>query len=79
MKTVDLCEAETNLAELVTLVRAGVEVMLTEGNTPVARLVPISPAAPRIAGLHHGSIWTSDDFDEPLPEEFWVGMNEAPP
>ncbi len=79
MKTIDLHEAQTNLAELVTLVRAGVEVMLTEGNTPIARLVPISPGLPRIAGLHHGAIWTSDDFDEPLPEEFWVGMNEAPP
>ncbi len=29
--------------------------------------------APRIAGLHAGAIWMSDDFDEPLPDEFWLG------
>jgi hypothetical protein len=27
---------------------------------------------PRILGLHPGAIWTSDDFDEPLPDEFWL-------
>ena len=30
-------------------------------------------ATPRAAGLHLGAIWTSEDFDEPLPEEFWTG------
>ena len=28
---------------------------------------------PRISGLHRGAIWTSEDFDEPLPDEFWTG------
>lgn len=27
----------------------------------------------RIAGLHAGMIWVSDDFDEPLTDEFWLG------
>ncbi|MBL8165181.1 MAG: DUF2281 domain-containing protein [Anaerolineae bacterium] len=27
----------------------------------------------RILGLHPGAIWTSDDFDDPLPDEFWLG------
>lgn len=27
----------------------------------------------RKAGLHVGAIWTSDDFDEPLPDKFWTG------
>jgi hypothetical protein len=27
---------------------------------------------PRVAGLHPGAIWTSDDFDEPLPDDFWT-------
>ncbi len=49
----------------------GTEIVLMEGSTPVARLVPISsPTTPRIAGLHSGAIWTSDDFDELLPQEF---------
>ena len=28
---------------------------------------------PRILGLHPGAMWTSDDFDDPLPDEFWLG------
>ena len=27
----------------------------------------------RRAGLHSGAATTSDDFDAPLPEEFWLG------
>jgi antitoxin (DNA-binding transcriptional repressor) of toxin-antitoxin stability system len=70
-KTVDVREPQANLQELLSLVREGIEIVLTEGPTPLARLVPIvaSPAQ-RVAGLHAGEIWTSEDFDEPLPEEF---------
>ena len=28
---------------------------------------------PRIMDLHKGQVWMSDDFDEPLPDEFWLG------
>ncbi len=70
-KTVDVREAQISLQELLALVRGGTEIVFTEGSTPLARLVPLaSPSTPRIAGLHAGAIWTSDDFDEPLPEEF---------
>ena len=31
------------------------------------------PHKPRIAGLFAGAIQTSDDFDDPLPDEFWLG------
>lgn len=27
----------------------------------------------RVPGLHAGTTWVSDDFDEPLPDEFWLG------
>jgi prevent-host-death family protein len=73
-KTVDVHEAQAHLAELLSLVTAGTEIILTEGSTPLARIVPIARApTPRVAGLHPGAIWTSEDFDEPLPEEFWTG------
>lgn len=73
-KMVDVHEAQINLQELLFLVRGGTEIVLTEGSTPLARLVPIASSIPRrIAGLHVGGIWTSDDFDQPLPEEFWTG------
>lgn len=28
---------------------------------------------PRIAGLHAGMGWMSDDFDDELPDSFWLG------
>ena len=73
-KTVDLQEAQKNLKDLLSLVRKGTEIVLTDGATPLARVVPIVfSTIPRVAGLHPGTIWTSDDFDEPLPEAFWTG------
>ena len=73
-KTVDVHEAQAPLAELLSLVTAGTEIILTEDSTPLARIVPLAGApTPRVAGLHLGTIWTSEDFDEPLPEEFWTG------
>lgn len=72
-KTVDVREVQTNLKELLAQVREGTEIVLTEGTTPLARLVPIVlSTTARVAGLHTGAIWTSDDFDEPLPEDFWT-------
>ena len=31
----------------------------------------------RLPNLHHGQIWMSDDFDDPLPDEFWLGENDS--
>ena len=73
-KTVDVHEAQAHLTELLALVTAGTEIILTEGSTPLARIVSIAGATtPRVASLHPGAIWTSEDFDESLPEEFWTG------
>lgn len=74
-KTVDVHEAQTHLVELLSLVSAGTEIILTTGNTPLARIVPMAGAlTSRVAGLHPGAIRTSEDFDEPLPEDFWTGI-----
>jgi prevent-host-death family protein len=74
-KTIEVQQTQKYLKELLALVVKGTEIILTQGNTPIARLVPIaaSPATSRVAGLHLGAIWMSDDFDEPLPDEFWLG------
>ncbi|MGK7905525.1 MAG: type II toxin-antitoxin system Phd/YefM family antitoxin [Hormoscilla sp.] len=72
--TVDVNKVEMGLKELLSLVREGTEIVLTEDNIPRARLEAIaSQTGPRIAGLHLGEIWTSDDFDRPLPDELWTG------
>lgn len=70
---VDVREMQARLTELISLVSAGTEVILTDGSTPLARLVPLIPGSKsRVVGLHAGAIQTSDDFDNPLPEEFWI-------
>ena len=75
IKTIDAQKEQLGLGELLSLLTAGSEIVITEGNIPVARLIPVSSQdSPRVAGLHSGAIWTSDDFDEPLPDEFWTGM-----
>ena len=62
------------MPELLSLALAGNEVILTEDNKPVARLIPVpSSNKIRVAGLNRGAAWMSDDFDEPLPDEFWTG------
>lgn len=72
-KTVDVSLVEMSLQELAHLIDEGKEILLTNGRKPLARIVPIiEHNAPRIAGLHPGAISTSNDFDEPLPEEFWT-------
>lgn len=73
-KAVDVHEVQSNLEKLLSLVRQGNEIILTQDSTPLARLVPIeTSSSPRKAGLHRGAICASEDFDEPLPEEFWAG------
>jgi antitoxin (DNA-binding transcriptional repressor) of toxin-antitoxin stability system len=59
--------------EIVSLALAGADVIVTEGDSPRVRLVPVSPDGPRTPGLHAGAIRTTDDFDAPLPDDFWAG------
>jgi hypothetical protein len=35
--------------------------------------LPPSIPSPRILGLNRGAMKMSDDFDEKLPDEFWLG------
>jgi len=69
-KRIGVKEAQSRLQELLAQIASGVEWILTDGMVPVARLGPVST---RVVGLHAGAIWTSPDFDEPLPDEFWTG------
>jgi len=69
-KTVDFHDAKT-LSGLVSLALEGNEIIIAEDDMPLARLTAISESKQfRTPGLNRGEIWTSDDFDEPLPELF---------
>ena len=39
------------------------------------RMEESKPPQKRIAGLHEGMTWVADDFDAPLPDEFWLGKD----
>lgn len=74
-KLIDVKKENMSLQKLLELVASGLDVVLTEGKSPVARIVPVARKvkAPRVMGLHAGQIWVSPDFDDPLPDEFWLG------
>jgi len=74
-KTVSLSEAQTQLQGLLALARNGDEVIIEENGEPAARLIPIEKKElkERVLGLREGQVWTSDDFDEQLPDSFWLG------
>jgi len=77
-KVIDINEKPTNLNDLLTQLDSNTEILLMRGDVPIARLTPerIQPMperVERIAGLHAGTTWVSDDFDDPLPDSFWLG------
>jgi antitoxin (DNA-binding transcriptional repressor) of toxin-antitoxin stability system len=72
--TVDVHELPSRLTELAALAEAGTEVIVTDAGIPRARLLPLSRGPARTAGLHAGAIMTTDDFDAPLSESFWLGV-----
>ena len=80
-KTVTIEEAQTHLPELLALVGQGKEVVIAKGKQPLAKLTPLpqpkedETQAPRVFGEYKGQIWVSDDFDAPLPDEFWLGSS----
>ena len=67
-KSVTVNEAKAQFSELIDLVRKGEEVIITETEGPVARLVPYDQVvARRTPGTARGQIRVADDFDAPLP------------
>lgn len=40
------------------------------------RTVPKPSSQKRIFGLHRGSMQMTDDFDDPLPDSFWLGDDD---
>jgi antitoxin (DNA-binding transcriptional repressor) of toxin-antitoxin stability system len=72
--TVDVQELPNRLTEVVSLAAAGAEVIVTDNQVPVARLLSLVQGQTRIPGLHSGAITTSPDFDAPLSDDTWVGM-----
>lgn len=67
MEHVKVQYAKTHLSALIASVEAGEEVVISRGNRPVARLVPVEAATERQLGFVAYDV--PDSFFEPLPEE----------
>lgn len=61
-----------DLLKVVDKLSAEQKQVLLEHLQPEPKDAEVDLTQPRILGLHPGAIWTSDDFDEPLPDEFWL-------
>lgn len=74
-KTVSVKEAQAQFLELLDLVSMGNRVVIQKDEEPLAELLGISSPkkGKRVAGLNRGKMRISDDFDAPLPDEFWLG------
>jgi antitoxin (DNA-binding transcriptional repressor) of toxin-antitoxin stability system len=73
VKWIDVKE-DIPLKKLLELVASGVDVVLIENKSPVARVVSMPhKISKRVLGLHAGKMWISPDFDDPLPDSFWLG------
>ena len=76
-KTVTIEEAERHLEDLIEKANAGDEVILAKGGEPIAKLVALprekqpEELPPRTVGDFRGEFWIADDFDAPLPDDFW--------
>jgi antitoxin (DNA-binding transcriptional repressor) of toxin-antitoxin stability system len=72
MITMNVVDIQTQLPKLLEFVSEGNEVVIADGNKPIAKIVPfLQTSKKRTAGLNKGMIRTSEDFDDPLPENFW--------
>lgn len=73
-RTVTVSDIQARLPQILSMVSEGDVVIISEDDKPLAKIVPIlKQGNRRIAGLNKGKIQTSSDFDDDLPEQFWLG------
>lgn len=78
MSVTTVHQTKTHLSKLIAAAERGEDVVIARGSTPVARIVPISPAVPtkRQFGVLKGLVAVDDSFFDPLPEDelrLWEG------
>lgn len=73
-KTVDIGTMQAVKDSLLSLLEQDTEIILTENGQPIARVLPVKKLSHKqLIGLFPGAMVMHDDFDEPLPEAFWLG------
>lgn len=70
--TITLDQAKSGFADVIDrVVREHEEVVISDNGTPVARVTPVeNPIKRRVFGRDAGKVIMSDDFFDPLPDDF---------
>jgi prevent-host-death family protein len=70
MNTITLQQAQATLSDLIHRLTPGEELIITENNKPVARLVATPPESPkpRQFGTLRGTVLSMEHFDDPLED-----------
>ena len=73
--TVTVHEAKEQLTELIHLAEQGEEIVIAQDDQSKVKLVPIAPKkiGQRVFGEYRGKIRMSENFNDPLPNDFWLG------
>ncbi|MDZ8068452.1 MAG: type II toxin-antitoxin system Phd/YefM family antitoxin [Nostoc sp. DedQUE08] len=71
METVNIHQAETNLSQLLLWVEHGEEIIISDRDIPIAKLVPFRISSNRrdSLGQDKGRFVVPEDFNAPLPDE----------
>lgn len=71
MKSIPVTELIGTTSSLMTWIKQGEEITLTENGKALATIIPMvaSYSGPRPSGLAQGEFVVPDDFNEPLPED----------
>ena len=77
MLNISLQDAKDNLAELINIVEEGEDVFIIGDNEAKIKLVSFTKKSKkRIFGQHRNQAFMSEDFNNPLPDNFWLGNDE---
>ena len=68
MLEVNIHQAKTQFSKLLERVSRGEEIVIAKAGRPVARLVPLESATPRVWGQDRGRVLIHPDFNDCDPE-----------
>jgi antitoxin (DNA-binding transcriptional repressor) of toxin-antitoxin stability system len=71
METINIDQAEVNLAQLLARVERGEEIVISDQGIAIAKLVPVRSGSRRRSslGMDRGKLIISEDFNDPLPDD----------
>jgi antitoxin (DNA-binding transcriptional repressor) of toxin-antitoxin stability system len=75
-RTVTIQQLQQNADSLLANLGESDEIIIADAGKPIARISPTNKpklTGPRESGFLKGQIHTTEDFDDPLPDSFWLG------